>query len=70
MTRKSEDCRLAHLILIRERSRPLFRDDVAHHSGMISPGVGASAGRLRSFPLARCGISIAASRLAGFTTFR
>jgi hypothetical protein len=30
-----------------------FRDDVAHHSGMISPGVpGASAGRLRSSPLA------------------
>src|SRR3984893_19234091 len=29
--------------------RPPFRDDVAHHSGMISPGVaGASAGRLRS----------------------
>src|SRR3954467_3196118 len=30
-----------------------FRDDVAHHSGMISPGVVGAAGRLRSAPLAR-----------------
>jgi hypothetical protein len=32
--------------------RPPFRDDVAHHSGMISP-LGACAGRLWSAPLAR-----------------
>src|ERR1700730_6760940 len=40
-------------VLIPGASCPRFRDDIAHHSEMISPGVaGASAGRLRSAPLA------------------
>src|SRR5579883_2896380 len=38
-----------------DRCRPLFRDDVAHHSGMISPGVGRLCWptQVRSFGLQR-----------------
>lgn len=32
-----------HPVLIPERSRPSFRDDLAHHSGMMSPESSVSA---------------------------